>query len=316
MTTLTVAATLEEAANAGGEIRAGGTDCQERRRSGISKEDIVDISQLSELCNVMWGEDASLNIGALVKISTIGADRSIAHHFPGLTDVANAIATPQIRTIGTVGGAILQRTRCRYYRNPTFHCYKRGGVDCPSRLGNGQFGVCFDLGPCVNPHPSSIGMALSAYEAEVEVYGRGRIKMTELYGDGSDPARDHQLKSGEILTHIHLPPPVFKERVAHRRIMGRSYVGWPVVECLIRLVIESGTVKFARIALGGVANIPLRLHRVEVALVDKTANEKTLTAAAELVSKGANPIPHAAYKIQMISSLVLDTLQLLTSGDE
>jgi xanthine dehydrogenase YagS FAD-binding subunit len=310
MTTLTIATTLEDAFSANGEIRAGGTDFQERRRSGVSKGDIIDISRLSELKKMLW-DDYGMIIGALVEITTFGMNPHVTRHYPGLAMAARSIATPQIRAVGTMGGTLLQRTRCRYYRHPNISCYKKGGDCCPARIGIDHSGVCFDLGSCVYPHPSSIGMALLGYEAEVEIFRRARLKLIELYGDGSDPSCDHQLRSGELLSHIHLPPPVPNEQAAYSRIMIRAGAEWPLVECLVRLVIESGTIVFARVAVGGVANIPMRLPHVEAQLSGQRTEEKTLLAVAELAAQRVDPIPTAAYKAHLVSSAVLDALQQL-----
>lgn len=320
MSNLIMATSLEQALTAAGELRAGGTDLQERRRSGVSTGAIVDISRLSGLNTIEWHADGAASIGALVKIHTVGADKAINLHYPGLAMPAHTLATPQIRYMGTMGGVLLQHTRCWYYRHHSFKCYKKGGDSCPARSGNNQFGVCFDLGPCVYPHPSSIGMALLAYEAEVEVHWqtnapiKGKRSMASLYGNGSDPTRDHQLQSGEVLTQIHLPPPVAGEQAAYFRHMSRAWAEWPIVECLVRLVIQDNTIQFARVAIGGVANIPLRLPNIEAILEGQPATEATLEAAARKATEGANPLPQTAYKVPMIYGTVLSTLQQAVNG--
>lgn len=315
MKSFMLAKSLEAALLAEGELRAGGTDVQERRRSGVSSGSIIDISRLPGLKMIEREPDGATSIGALVKIATVGANKAIRQAYPGLAMPAESLATPQIREMGTMGGVLLQHTRCWYYRHYAFSCYKKGGNSCPAREGNNQFGVCFDLGPCVYPHPSSIGMALLAYGAEVEVYGPNDAKASEilsiadLYGDGSDPTRDHQLQAGQILTHIHLPPPVPNEKAAYFRMMSRAWAEWPLVECIARLVITDGIIDFARVAIGGVANIPLQLPHVQTALEGQPATPATLEAAAQLATKEANPLPQTAYKVQMVYGTVLETLQ-------
>ncbi len=315
MTTFTMASTLEEALDAPGEIRAGGTDVQERRRSGVSTGPIVDISRLPGLDGINWNADGGASIGTLVKIATVGADERIRQHYPALAMPVETLATPQIRYMGTMGGVLLQHTRCWYYRHHSFDCYKKGGDSCPAREGNNQFGVCFDLGACVYPHPSSIGMALLAYEAEIEINGQARRPVADLYGDGSDPTRDHHLEEGDVLTHIHLPPPVAGEQAAYFRHMSRAWAEWPIVECVARLVILNNTIQLARVAIGGVANIPLRLPAVEAALEGQLATEATLQAAARKATEGANPSAQTAYKVPMVYGTVLDTLQQAVNGE-
>ena len=106
-----------------------------------------------------------------------------------------------------MGGVLCQRSRCWYYRHPRLRCFKDGGDSCPARDGDNHFGVAFDLGPCVAAHPSSIALALLAYEATFDTTTRRAVPIAELYGDGRDPSRDHQLDDGELLTMVTLPPP-------------------------------------------------------------------------------------------------------------
>ena len=160
--------TIEEARQATGEYRAGGTDLQQRLRSGVSSGPPIDLGQLPDLDRVEWDEAGAARIGALVPIATLASDPRLGAAYPGLAAGGRGARDPQIRAAGTLGGNLLQRNRCWYYRHPAISCLKKGGEDCPARTGNHLLGVCFDLGPCVAPHPSTLGMALLAYGAEVE----------------------------------------------------------------------------------------------------------------------------------------------------
>src|SRR5688572_27074950 len=183
------------------ELRAGGTDLSERRRSGVSAGPIADIGYRPELLRVDGAADGTTRIGALVPIATVAADPALRAGYPGLAAAAAGLATPQIRRVGTIGGNLLQRNRCWYYRNPGAGCLKKGGTDCPARAGNHRYHVLFDLGPCVAPHPSTLGAALLAYEAGIET-DRRRLTVGEVFGDGSDGTRDHRLEPGELLTAV------------------------------------------------------------------------------------------------------------------
>ena len=201
---------LTDLAGLEGEFRAGGTDVQERRRSGITTGPIVDIMRLPGLDRIEWNDSGAATIGALVRIDAVATDERITRAYRGLAGPTETLATPQVRAMATMGGVLLQRTRCAYYRHPAFECFKSGGEGCPAREGDIHFGVCFDLGPCVYPHPSSVGVALLAYEAHVDVLGRGELTITDLFGDGSDPTADHRLPPNELLRSIRMPrsPPV------------------------------------------------------------------------------------------------------------
>jgi len=306
---LTIATTPEQAIQAEGELRAGGTDVQERRRSGIASGPVVDIRRLPGYDAIAWNDDGAASIGALVTIDAVATDAQIRRHYAGLAQAAAGLATPQIRWMSTMGGALLQRTRCAYYRHPAFTCFKSGGEGCPARTGHNPNGVVFDLGPCVYPHPATLGMALLAYEAQVDVYERGTRPITALYGDGSDPTRDHLLDADELLTHIRLPPPVAGEQAAYFRSISRAEAEWPIVEALVRFVVEDGTITMARVGVGGVATIPLRLSSVEAALEQQPATPETLENAAAAAADGVNPLPQTRHKVTFLTNTVLETLE-------
>lgn len=309
----TKATTLEDVRTAGAELRAGGTDLQERLRTRVASLPIVDVSGIAGLDGIEIRDDGA-DIGALAAIRQVGADQGLQRAYPALTLPCQLLATPQARARGTMGGVLCQRTRCWYYRNHTMACPKKGNAEvCPSREGNHHFGVCFDFGPCVYPHPSSVGCALLTYDAEISVDGRGRMAIADLYGDGS-ALRDHQLEPGEMITAIHLPAPSPGERGGYQRLMSRKLAEWPLVEVVVRLVVSDGRVSLARVAVGGVANIPFRLTEVEEALADKPASDDVFTAASRQATRRARPLPQTKYKVPMVEALVFSTLQAARDG--
>ena len=304
----TRAKTLGQVSETQAELRAGGTDLQERLRSGVSSLPIVDVSQVPGLDHIEVGEGGT-EIGALVTIRTVGAHAELQQRYPALTLPAQLLATPQARMRGTMGGVLCQRTRCWYYRTPHMACPKKGNAErCPSRAGNHHFGVVFDFGPCVYPHPSSIGCALLTYDAEISVEGRGRMGIAELYGDGSG-YHDHVLEPGEMITAIHMPAPAAGEKGGYQRLMSRALAEWPLAEVVVRLVVEDDRIALARVAIGGVANIPFRLTEVEAALEGEAATDATIEAAAKLATQRARPLPQTQYKVPMVEALVFSTLQ-------
>jgi xanthine dehydrogenase YagS FAD-binding subunit len=291
------------------EYRAGGTDLQQRLRSGVSRSAVVEIERRPGLDRVAWDEQGRARLGALVTLATIASDPRLRASYPGLASSAGAVATPQIRAVGTLGGNLLQRNRCWYFRHPSVSCFKKGGDDCPARAGNHLFGVCFDLGPCVAPHPSTLGMALLAYEAAVEVAGGDTRPVAALYGDGTDGRRDHLLGAGELLTAVVLPAPLQDERAAYVRAIGRAQAEWPLAEAIVRLQVVDGTIRFARAAVGGVAPVPLRLERVEQALLGRPAGVETFARASSFAADGASPLPLTGYKVELLPVIVGDALE-------
>src|SRR5208337_1147460 len=182
------------------EFRAAGTDLSERRRSGVSRGPLVDIVPTADTIGIAVGQTGALRIGASTTIAAIAASARVAEAYPGIAAAANGLATPQIRHLATLGGNLAQRSRCWYYRNPHVACLKKGGGDCPARQGNHLYGVAFDLGPCVAPHPSTMATALLAYDAEVTTSQRNALSVKQLLGDGSNGAVDNALSAGEMIT--------------------------------------------------------------------------------------------------------------------
>jgi xanthine dehydrogenase YagS FAD-binding subunit len=298
------------------EFRAGGTDLTERRRSGVSTGPVVDIGHRPELSRLQRADDGGLRIGALVTLAQVAADAEVRAGYPGLAAAAGGLATPQIRRVATVGGSLLQRNRCWYYRNPHTDCVKKTGTHCPARDGNHLYHVVFDLGPCVAPHPSTVGAALLAHDATVKVVGTGegatvrRLPVAEVFGDGRDGRHDHTLAPDDLLVGVRLPAPAAGERAAYFRAISRAYAEWPLVEAVVRLVVDDGVVSLAAVAVGGVAPVPLRLPAVEAALRGRPVTAEVLDAAAGHAADGATPLPMTGYKVPLLTGTVRHTLGL------
>lgn len=305
---------MSEAVLSATEFRAGGTDLSERRRSGISRGTLVDLTPSPEMRNISWSAAGAAKIGAATTIAAIARDEKIADAYPGLAAAAGGLATPQVRHAATIGGNLAQRSRCWYYRSPHWSCLKKGGSDCPARGGNHLYHVAFDLGPCIAPHPSTLAAALLAYDAAVTTNQRHALGIAALLGDGSNGRVDHLLQPGEVIEHIDLPSPLADERAVYKRAISRSYAEWPLVEIVARAVIAGGTFKLARIAIGGVAPVPLRLANIETALEGRPANSATIEAAAALSVQGAEPLPMTAYKLDLLKGLTRDVLGQIASA--
>jgi xanthine dehydrogenase YagS FAD-binding subunit len=295
------------------EFRAAGTDLSERRRSGVSRADIVDLARPSGSRDVEWDADGAARISAFATISAIAADPGLGAAYPGLTAAAAGLATPQIRHVATVGGNLAQRSRCWYYRDPQISCLKKGGSACPARDGNHLYGVAFDLGPCVAPHPSTLAAALMAYEATVTTNLRPYLTINQLLGDGSNGSADHALQPGEIVESIELGAPASNERALYRRAISRSHAEWPLVEIVLRAVITDRTFKLVRIVAGGVAPVPLRLADAESAAQGAAANAATIADAVARSTAGAQPLPMTGYKLDLLRGLLRDLLERISA---
>jgi xanthine dehydrogenase YagS FAD-binding subunit len=290
------------------ELRAGGTDLSQRQRSGVSQGGIADIRSVPEMTAVRVLSDGGTLIGSLVTIAAIQAHPVLRSSYPGLTAAAGALATPQIRAIATLGGNLAQRSRCWYFRNPAFVCFKKGGKACPARLGNDRYAVAFDIGPCIAPHPSTLGMACMAYDATITTNTREHLAIAQFFGDGRNGSVDHMLAPGEAILSIELPPPRVGERSAYRRVTTRAYAEWPLIEVMALVVLISGRVSVARLTSNGIASVPLRLHKVENALIDTQLDPSSIAAAASLARMSADFPCINTYKLDLLEQSIIDLL--------
>lgn len=292
---------------AGAMVRGGGTDVQERLRSDNARPDIIDLTRIFGFTNIDQRPDGT-TIGAGAKVATVA--RELADSYPALAETASDLATPQIRNIGTIGGNLIQHTRCWYYRHPDLDCFKSGGDSCPARTGRHLYGVAFDTSDCVHPHPSSLGMALLAYDATVNLSGGDTISVAELLGDGSDPTVENQLPEGQVVATINLPAPWPDEQASYFRAISRHLAEWPLVEMAARLRFnDDGTVAACGLAMGGVAPVPLRMSGAEEVLVGRELTDEVIAQAAQAGTAGANPLPETGYKVELIAGSVIQVLE-------
>jgi len=304
---------VDEALAAPGTFRAGATDLQERRHLHVHEGPLVDLRDVVALDAIEDAPGGGLLVGALVPIAALAEDPRVKARWAGLAAAAGGLATPQIRARATVGGNLLQAVRCWYYRSPQFQCLKKGGSTCLARAGDHLYHSCFDKGACAAPHPSTLGMAFLAYDADVLVRGGSDRSVAALLGEGKDPRANHTLEDHAMLTHVSLPA-VGEERSAYARTISRARAEWPLVEAIAVLDVAGGVVRGARIAIGGVANVPLRLPKVEAALVGKSPTTDVIEAAAALGSDGAAPLPMTAYKVDLIAPTLVDVLERALAG--
>jgi xanthine dehydrogenase YagS FAD-binding subunit len=296
------------------EFRAAGTDLSERRRSGVSCGPIVDLAAGPGTIGINWSADGAARIGAFTTIAAIASDARLAEAYPSIAASAAGLATPQIRQTATLGGNLAQRSRCWYYRNPQIGCFKKGGSDCPARSGNHLYHVAFDLGSCVAPHPSTMAVALLAYDAEIATDLRRGVSIRDLLGDGSDGASDHLLMPGERIESIALPAPLAGERASYKRAISRASAEWPLVELCARAVVSGGIFQHVHITAGGIAPVPLRLAASEAALEGRPANAEAIAQAAELATSGARPLPMTGYKLDLLVGLARDVLERIAAA--
>jgi xanthine dehydrogenase YagS FAD-binding subunit len=296
-----------EAIGQQGQIRAGGTDLMELRHKGIAKGPLVDLRDVEVGHIERLEADGSVRIGALATLHQVATSPLLGPSYPGLVQAAGGLATPQIRARATLGGSLLQEVRCWYYRDAALHCAKKGGLVCLAREGDARFHSAFQNGQCIAPHPSTMAVALLAFDARVEVDGERLLPIPELLGPGTDPTRTHALGEGEVVTAVVLPPPVAGEHSAYLRTIHRARAEWPLVEVVVR---ASGTPKAMQgvvLTAGGLKNRPQAWPDLARQADGKPLSDAGWVTSLHNLAKA--DLPQAAYKAKLLPQTLLDALE-------
>jgi xanthine dehydrogenase YagS FAD-binding subunit len=246
-------------------------------------------------------------IGAAVTLVELIENAAIAKAYPALVTAAEEVGTPQIRNAGTVGGNIMQRPRCWYYRNEEFHCLKKGGARCFAVDGENQYHAIFGGGPCHIVHPSSLAVPLMAYGAKFRVAGPNGEREVDAGEFFELPAENLMgetiLRPNELLTHVILPPAAGARSATYEVRFKQSH-DWPMAMASVALTMDGNRVKAARVVMGAVAPIPWRTQAAEQALAGKTITEAVATEAAAAAVQGATPMSQNSYKVQVARTAV------------
>ena len=283
---------------------AGGMDLL-----GLAKDYIVSPDRIVSIRNLdqaISGADGGLRIGAAVKIADLVEHAQARRLYPALITAAQDVGTPQIRNVGTVGGNIMQRPRCWYFRNEEFNCLKKGGSRCFAVEGENQYHAIFGDGPCHIVHPSSLAVPVIAYGGRFRVAGANGAREIDAGQFFEMPNRnlyaESVLQPDEIITHVVLPAP--GERSATYEVRVKQSHDWPLAAASVNLVMSGPTVKSARIVLGAVAPVPWRVPAAERVLAGKAITEAIAVEAATAALAGARPMSGNAYKIQIAKTAV------------
>lgn len=302
-------------ATAGARLRAGGVDDHALRSAGIVGGPIVDLRDLASGREIERTARGGLRIGAGVTIAALATHDLVRERYGALAQAAGALATPQIRAQATVAGNLLQQVRCWYFREPSFHCLKRGGATCHAREGDHSEHSVFDHSACVAPHPSTLAMVLGAFEAQVEIEGSDRNlrSIPELLGSGTDPRHTHDLEGSALVTAVVLPPVPREERSAYARTTARARADWALVEGCVRLEQSSdGLIERAVVWAGGVAVRPLELSSVADSLVGLDPTGGAIGGVLAQLEAPAPSLPQAAYKAQLLPPTLHAALRAAT----
>lgn len=279
----------------------------------VSPERIVSLRNLDAAITVAG--QAGLRVGAACKLADLAGNPDVRKLYPALASAAGEVGTPQIRNMGTVGGNLMQRPRCWYFRNEEFHCLKKGGSRCYAVEGENQYHAIFGDGPCYIVHPSSLAVPLIAYGARVRVAGPSgarEIDLGELYQmPNQNLYGETVLQPNEIVTHVIVPSPGSLAQVPGGQARSATFEvrlkqshDWPLAMASVNLVVDDGTVRFARIVMGAVAPVPWRVQAAERVLVGKPLSEGAALEAAAAAVAGARAMSGNAHKIQIARTAV------------
>jgi xanthine dehydrogenase YagS FAD-binding subunit len=296
---------------------AGGTNLVDLMRLGVAEPELlVDVRHLG-LDRIDDLPGGGVLIGAGVSNSDLAAHRGVRERYPMLAEAMLAGASGQLRNLATVGGNLLQRTRCAYFQDVSKPCNKRRpGSGCPAREGDHRnLAIIGHSAACVATHPSDMAVALAALDAVVHVEGPGGLRSVPMPGlhrlPGDEPERDTVLEPGDLITAVELPPLAMAARSRYRKARDRASFAFAVVSVAAALDIADGAdrvVRDCRVAFGGVAHVPWRATRAEDALRGAPATEESFTRAAEAELAQARPLRDNAYKVPLARNLLVRTL--------
>lgn len=292
-------------------LHAGGTDLLDRMKERVDEPDRV-----VALAGVLGRTIGVLSVGTLVldagvTLADLETSQDVGRWLPALVGAASMAASPQIRNRATLGGNLVQHTRCGYYRHRSFPCLKRGDPSCPVLEPGAvqETAGIFGNESCACAHPSSIAPVLLAAKARVVVAGpTGEERVLPLADLYRPPERgkawDHTLARGEVIVRIEVSARRPGERTAFEEIRQKASFDWALVSCGVSLYVAEGKIADAAVWLGSVAPTPWRAQECEKALLGAAADEKALAAAAAKAAVGARPLPGNAYKSALVEVAV------------
>ena len=292
-------------------IKAGGVDLLDLMKEGlVNPGRLIDISRLPDLDGISGEPDGGVRIGALATLARIAAHPALQQSHAALSQAAALAASPQIRNRATLGGNLLQRPRCWYFRSAAHHCLRKGGAHCFAFPGDNRYHAVFANQGCAIVHASTPATALAAYRAEVELADsaghRRRVPLADFFVlPQADMHRENTLARGELLTAVWLPPQKPDCRAQYLQIGERAAFDWPLAAVAAVLDMDgTGHCRQASIVLGAAAPVPWRARQAETLLAGARIDSATAAAAGEAALAGATPLSQNAYKLPLLAALV------------
>jgi len=302
----TVEGAVDRVVATGGKYYAGGTNLLDLMKGGVEEPAaLVDLRRLG-LRDVTATESGGVLVGSGVTNSAVANHPLIRSRYPVLSQAILSGATTQLRNMATVGGNLMQRTRCPYFMETAFaQCNKRNpGSGCAAIAGFNREHAIFGVGgSCVATHPSDMAVALAVLEATVHVHGpdgRRAVSISEFFRrPGDEPQRDNTLHTAELIVGIELPPSPFAEHSWYLKVRDRHSYAFALVSVAAGLRVEDGVISAAAVALGGVAPMPWRVAEADAGLLGQPPTEAVFRRAAEQIMAGARPLSQNGFKVDL-----------------
>lgn len=299
---------------------AGGTNLVDRLKVFLDEpSQLVDVSHLA-MKQIAKTEEGGLKIGALVTNTALANHIEVRRNYPLLSRAILAGASQQIRNMATVGGNLMQRTRCPYYYDRAFPCNKRQpDTGCPAATGINRIHAILGASDrCVAVNPSDMSVALAALDATVEVQGiegKREIPLVDFHRlPGNTPERDTNLEPGELITAVTLAPLPFAKSGVYLKLRDRASYAFALVSVATALEMAGEQIKNVRVALGGVAHKPWRTTEAEEFLIGKTANKSSFEQAAAIALKDAQPLAYNQFKVELSKRAIRRALATSAQG--
>ena len=307
----------------GAAYLAAGTNLLDLMKGGVSRPDrLVDVTHLPGLDRIEPLADGSVRVGALVRNADLAHDAAFARSYPAVAEAVLSGASAQLRNAATVGGNLLQRTRCAYFYDTASACNRREpGSGCDARHGeNRMHAVLGWSDACIATHPSDFCVPLVALDATVEIEGksgRREMQLEDLHRlPGNTPEQETVLEPGDLIIALKLPAEArrFSAHARYLKVRERTSYAFAVVSAAACLRITRGRIEEARITLGGVAAKPWRPREAEKLLAGVKPDEANFRRAAEATLTGAKPSGNNEFKIELARRIVVRALTLAASG--
>jgi xanthine dehydrogenase YagS FAD-binding subunit len=298
-------------------ILAGGTTLVDLMKLNVEQPSrVIDITRLSELAGLDTSGSQELVFGALTRMSDVADDPVVRSQYPVLSESLWRAASQQLRNMATLGGNLLQRTRCAYFRDPQYPCNKRDpGVGC-SAIGGANRGHALLGGSdtCIAVYPGDWGTALMALDAVIDVRsvrGHRTLKISELHREpGQTPHLETNLAADELILRIRVPTTALGKASTYLKVRDRESYAFAVTSAAVALDMERNLVRAARIAVGGVATRPWRAHTAEQSLVGKLFTAATAQKAGDLAFEDARPCNQNLFRVQLGANTIAEALKI------